>query len=135
MPGERADALARWEKKVGLSYEMGANSDAGGGRIGTLMQVMQAAERIGADYVNVYPEDVLKSTPGMPQYDPKWEAAMKYGVKAIGPKDLAESLDLANYIPPPEAMVVAEPSSRPARGQGMGRGAGRGNAAAKNVSE
>ncbi len=136
---DRAEAIKRWEKQVGLSYEMVASADSGGGRTGTLMQVMQAAERIGADYVNVYPEDVLKSIPGQPKYDPNSEAAMKYGVKVIGPKDLAEKLNLVNYVPPAEAMKVSTEgatsrSSRGARGPARTRPPERGGGASGAAS-
>ena len=54
------------------------------GTTGSLMDVMQAAERIGCDYLGVYAADVLKGTPGQPDYDAEYEQALKYGAAAIG---------------------------------------------------
>ena len=54
------------------------------GTTGSLMSVMQAAERIGCDYLGVYSADVLKGTPGQPGYDKEYEKALEYGAKALG---------------------------------------------------
>jgi hypothetical protein len=54
------------------------------GTTGSLLSVMQAAERIGCDYLGVYAADVLKGTPGQPGYDPEYEKALEYGSQALG---------------------------------------------------
>ncbi len=72
----RSAAFVRWAKQTKLFFEMAQKS---GGNTGTLMEVMRAAERIGADYVNVYPEDVLRGTTGQRNSDPDAAAALKYG--------------------------------------------------------
>ncbi len=67
-----------WAKKTKLCFEMVHAAETS--NTGTLMGVMQAAERIGCDYLNVYAIDVVKSTPAIPAtYQPRWEEAMKYG--------------------------------------------------------
>jgi hypothetical protein len=45
---------------------------------------MQAAERIGCDYLGVYATDVLKGTRGQKNFDPEYEQALEYGAKALG---------------------------------------------------
>lgn len=72
----RGAAFVRWARQTKLFFEMVA---ASGGQTGSLEEVMQAAERIGADYVNVYPEDVLRGTKGQKDFDPGFERALRYG--------------------------------------------------------
>lgn len=52
-------------------------------RMGTLLEVMQAAQRAGFGYLNVYPGDVLKGTPGHPSHDPAYESALRLGHEAL----------------------------------------------------
>ncbi|MCB1121554.1 MAG: hypothetical protein KJT03_08400, partial [Verrucomicrobiae bacterium] len=77
---KRKQAFLSWSEKTPLFFEMVARS---GRRTGTLMEVMQAAERIHCSLLNVYPEDVLKGTPGNKDYDPAFEAALRYGANAL----------------------------------------------------
>lgn len=56
----------------------------------TLLDYMKRAVELNANYLNVYGEDVLKGTRGHPDYDPAWEAALRYGAKHLGTLD-AES--------------------------------------------
>ncbi|MBI3465415.1 MAG: hypothetical protein HY000_20520 [Planctomycetes bacterium] len=58
--------------------------DPSGGMTGTLMEVMQAAEQIGCDYLGVYAVDVLRGTRGHPDYDPSYEAGLEYGARVVG---------------------------------------------------
>ena len=74
-------AFAAWDPRTKFYFEMVARS---GSRTGTLMEVMKAAERIHCSYLGVYPEDVLKGTKGQKNYDPEFEAALKYGASIIG---------------------------------------------------
>lgn len=76
----RAAAFARWSKSTKLFFEMVAGS---GGRTGTLMEVMKAAERIRCSYLNVYPEDVIRGTPGQPRFDPAHAEALAHGARAL----------------------------------------------------
>lgn len=77
----RAQAFHRWAKETRLFFEMVAGT---GSRTGTLMEVMQAAERIGCHYLNVYPEDVMRGTPGSRNFNPEYQAALKYGAERLG---------------------------------------------------
>lgn len=77
----RMKSFLDWSKRTKLFFEMVAGT---GGRTGTLMEVMQAAERINCHYLNVYPEDVLRGTPSQKGYDPAFEAALKYGAERLG---------------------------------------------------
>jgi hypothetical protein len=78
----RPSPFVAWGQKTRLYFEM---LDATGqGTTGSLMEVMRAAERIGCDYLGVYAADVLKGTRGQPDYDPNYEAALKYGAQALG---------------------------------------------------
>ncbi|MCC6354896.1 MAG: hypothetical protein IT577_13490, partial [Verrucomicrobiae bacterium] len=76
----RAAAFARWSKSTKLFFEMVAGS---GGRTGTLMEVMKAAERIRCSYLNVYPEDVIRGTPGQPRFDPAHAEALAHGARGL----------------------------------------------------
>ena len=76
----RAAAFVRWSRSGPLFFEM---VHASGRGTGSLMEVMQAAERIGCSYLNVYPEDVLRGTRGQPGYDPEFEGALKYGHETL----------------------------------------------------
>ena len=77
----RTQAFLRWAGQSKLFFEMVQRS---GGHTGTLMEVMQAAERIHCSYLNVYPEDVLLGTRGEKNFDPAFEAALKYGAEVLG---------------------------------------------------
>ena len=79
--GGRPAAFLRWSKQTKLFFEMVAGT---GGRTGTLMEVMKAAERIHCNYLNVYPEDVLRGTPGQARFDPAYEEALAYGARVMG---------------------------------------------------
>jgi len=70
-----------WSNDTKLFFEMVARS---GGRTGSLMEVMEAAERIRCSYLNVYPRDVLSGTRGQPDYDPACEEALAYGARTLG---------------------------------------------------
>jgi hypothetical protein len=76
----RSAAFIRWSQQTKLFFEMVAGT---GGRTGTLMEVMKAAERIHCSYLNVYPEDVLRGTRGLPQFDPAYEEALAYGARVL----------------------------------------------------
>ena len=78
--GGRTQAFLRWGETRGIFFEMVQRS---GGNTGTLMEVMQAAGRIRCNYLNVYPEDVIESTPGTPHYRAESEAALKYGYDTL----------------------------------------------------
>lgn len=78
--GGRSAAFVRWSKQTKLFFEMVAGT---GGRTGTLMEVMKAAERIHCNYLNVYPEDVLRGTPGEKQFDPAYAEALAYGARVL----------------------------------------------------
>jgi len=74
---ERTILYRKWGKQTKLFFEMVAAAEEQD--TGTLMEVMEAAERIGCDYLNVYAKDVVKSCNFLPQYTPRWEEAMRYG--------------------------------------------------------
>jgi len=78
--GGRTAAFHRWSPQTKLFFEMVAGT---GGRTGTLMEVVQAAERIHCSYLNVYPEDVLRGTRGQPTFDPEYERALEYGARVL----------------------------------------------------
>jgi hypothetical protein len=80
--GPRASPFLAWGEKTRLYFEMLDATSAG--TTGPLMDVMKRAESIGCDYLGVYSADVLKGTPGQPNYDPEYEKALEYGAKALG---------------------------------------------------
>jgi hypothetical protein len=69
-----------WSHTTKVFYEMYAKS---GGSVGSLMEVMQAAQRNNTSYLNVYPEDVRKGTKGTPEYSKEFEDALKFGAEAV----------------------------------------------------
>jgi hypothetical protein len=75
-----ANSFEVWSHTTKVFFEMAAKS---GGSEGTLMEVMQAAERNKTSYLNVYPEDVRKGTQGNTEFDPVFEEALKYGASAL----------------------------------------------------
>lgn len=79
---ESASPFHRWSKETKLFFEMVMQS---GGRTGSLLEVMEAADRIDASYLNVYPEDVLRGSPGYPKYDPEFEKALAHGASLAVP--------------------------------------------------
>jgi len=66
-----------WSHTTKVFYEMYEKS--GSANEGTLMEVMQAAQRNNTSFLNVYPEDVRKGTIGNPEYDKTFEDALIYG--------------------------------------------------------
>lgn len=76
----RQSSFVGWSKQTRLFFEIVAGT---GGRTGTLMEVMKAAERIHCSYLNVYPEDVLRGTQGQPNYDPTYAEALAYGARVL----------------------------------------------------
>jgi enterochelin esterase-like enzyme len=77
----RKRAFAEWGQATRLYFEM---LDASGGGTGSLMEVVKAAERAGCSYLGVYAADVLRGTPGQPNYDPAFAEALAYGARALG---------------------------------------------------
>jgi hypothetical protein len=62
-----------WGSRARLFFETAA---ATGAEVGTMEEVVDAAIRVGADFLNVYAVDVVRATPGASTYDPAWEAAL-----------------------------------------------------------
>jgi hypothetical protein len=102
-PGtKRAGMFAEWTGQTRLFFEM---VDATGKSLNMLMKewgrppvpgakdepdrstlrdYVTAAERVRADYLNVYPEDVIKATRGTATYDPAWEEALRHASAVLG---------------------------------------------------
>ena len=93
----RAAALVRWSRTTPLFFEMVHRS---GQRTGSLMEVMQAAERIRCNYVNVYPEDVLMGTRGHENYASSYEVALRYGHETLARIHSADGGDGPNQARP-----------------------------------
>ena len=77
----RRTAFGEWGKTTQLYFEMVARA---GGSTGTLMEIMEAAGRIGCDFLGAYDSDVLKGTAGQPDFDPAYEEALRFGARVIG---------------------------------------------------
>ena len=80
--GPRASPFLGWGQKTKLYFEMLDATSAG--TTGPLLDVMKRAEDIGCDYLGVYSADVLKGTPGQPDYDLEYAKALEYGAQALG---------------------------------------------------
>jgi acetyl esterase/lipase len=83
----RKTAFTEWSARTKFYFEM---VDASGNGTGSLMDVMQAAKRVGCSYLGVYAVDVLRGTKGQPDYDPQVEAALAWGAKALGSEPTAK---------------------------------------------
>lgn len=73
----RIELFNKWHENTLLFFEMVHPADVK--NTGSLQGVMEAAQRINCDYLNVYAVDVLKSGKKNIHYSPEWESAMKYG--------------------------------------------------------
>jgi len=80
--GPRASPFLTWGQQTKLYFEMLDATSAG--TTGPLIDVMKRAEAIGCDYLGVYSADVLKGTPGQPNYDLEYATALEYGARALG---------------------------------------------------
>jgi acetyl esterase/lipase len=90
----RTTPFLAWGEKTRLYFEMlDATSQ---GTTGPLQTVMEAAVRMGCDYLGVYSADVLKGTRGQPDFDPAYEAALAFGAQALGGAT-AERAPLAGF--------------------------------------
>lgn len=76
----RTASFLRWSENTKLFFEMAAGA---GPRTGSLMEVMKAAARIKCSYLNVYPEDVIRGTPGQRNFDPAFAAALEFGARSL----------------------------------------------------
>lgn len=81
---QRTQLFNNWSKRTKLFFEMVHAAETS--NTGSLMDVMKAAQRINCSYLNVYAVDVIKSCDFLPQYDPKYEEAMKYGYQYFNNK-------------------------------------------------
>jgi dipeptidyl aminopeptidase/acylaminoacyl peptidase len=78
----RTTPFLAWGKQTRLYFEMlDATSQ---GTTGSLRSVMEAAQRVGCDYLGAYAADVLRGTRGQPDFDPAYEEALAYGAQALG---------------------------------------------------
>jgi hypothetical protein len=71
--GNSANQWLTWGKTTQVFFEQVALS---GGTTGTMQELVDACQRAGCNWLNVYYRDALKATPGEPTYDPKWDAAL-----------------------------------------------------------
>jgi len=77
----RKIAFQGWATRTRLYFE---TLDASGGKTSSLMDIMKAAQRIGAHYLGIYAVDVLRGTKGQPDYDHVYEEALAYGANVVG---------------------------------------------------
>lgn len=82
---QRKELFLYWSKQTKLFFEMVHAAETA--NTGTLQGVMDAAKRIHCSYLNVYAVDVIKSTLGNKNYNPRWEQAMKNGYKYFQKKN------------------------------------------------
>lgn len=76
----RRRAFRQWQPHTRFYFEMVAPT---GPRTGTLMDVMQAAERIGCSYLGVSAPDALKGTQDTASHDLEYEKALEYGASVL----------------------------------------------------
>ena len=82
----RTTLFRQWSSRTKLFFEMVHAAETQ--NTGSMQEVIEAAQRIGCDYLNVYAIDVIKATPGTPIYDPRWETALKDGATWFETKHL-----------------------------------------------
>ncbi len=78
--GGRSAGFVLWKQEVPLFFELVHQS---GGTTGSLLDVIHAAQRINCNFLNVYPNDVLRGTVGTPGYDRQYEDALRYGFESL----------------------------------------------------
>ena len=80
----RTKLFNQWKNKTKLFFEMVHAAETQ--NTGSMQGVIEAAKRIDCDYLNVYPQDVLKSTVGTSCYNTKWDEALKNGYNYFSSK-------------------------------------------------
>jgi hypothetical protein len=78
----RTTPFLAWGEKTRLYFEMLDATNRG--TTGSLRTVMNAALRVGCEYLGVYSADVFKGTRGQPDFDPAYEHALAFGALAPG---------------------------------------------------
>lgn len=61
---------------------------------------MNAAERVGCNYLGVYAVDVLWGTRGQANFDPEYEAALAHGSKVMGQTTVAAGAEPPEPVHP-----------------------------------
>lgn len=74
---ERFRKFNEWSRTTKLFFEMVHAAETS--NTGTMQGVVDAAKRIDCDYLNVYPQDVIKSCDWLPEYVSRWGTAMSSG--------------------------------------------------------
>lgn len=80
----RTKLFSEWKQKTKLFFEMVHAAETQ--NTGSMQGVVEAAKRIDCDFLNVYPQDVLKSTKGSSYYKSKWDEALKNGLEYFSSK-------------------------------------------------
>ena len=80
----RTKLFNQWKNKTKLFFKMVHAAEPQ--NTGSMQGVIEAAKRIDCDYLNVYPQDVLKSTVGTSCYNTKWDEALKNGYNYFSSK-------------------------------------------------
>jgi len=71
--GTGADPWLTWGATTQVFFEP---ASAAGGTTGTMQQIVDACQRAGCNWLNVYYSDVFKATPGSSTYSASWDTAL-----------------------------------------------------------
>lgn len=104
----RKAAFLKWSKQTRLVFETlgdaGTSTAYGKKPLGTLREIIDAANRVNAHYLLPYPVDVLKGTKGQPNFDPEFADALAYGARTLG-KGGAGKAEAAPQPPAPSVVT------------------------------
>ena len=81
------DFIQQWFRKhhetTHVMYEA-VDKSSGGGRAGNFRKMLENGLTAHADHFQIYYEDIKVATPGDPNYDPEYEAALAFAAAQIG---------------------------------------------------
>lgn len=84
----RRSAFLEWSKSTKVFFETlgdaGTTPPFGKQPLGSLREIIDAALRAGASYLLPYPRDVLRGTPGQPDFQSEFATALEYGATTFG---------------------------------------------------
>ena len=112
----RKTAFLKWSKQTRLVFETlgdaGTTTPYGQKPLGTLREIVDAANRVNAHYLLPYPIDVLKGTKGQPNYDPEFAAALAHGARTLGGGGVATAQSAPISVAPGQPQRTAQTSAQ-----------------------
>ncbi|HCN28966.1 MAG TPA: hypothetical protein DIT64_09400 [Verrucomicrobiales bacterium] len=99
----RKTAFLKWSKQTRIVFETlgdaGTSTQYGKKPLGSLREIVDAANRVNAHYLLPYPVDVLKGTKGQADYDPEFAAALAHGARTLGQGGKTTTQETSQVVP------------------------------------